>query len=46
MKKPKCDLKVAVKKREEWKDVIWCYFVGEEVDFTKLSMQSTHTERE
>jgi hypothetical protein len=33
VKKPKRDLNMVAKRREEWKTVTWNYLVGEEVDF-------------
>jgi hypothetical protein len=45
VKKPKRDLKLVVKKREEWKDVIWGCIVGGKVDFVKF-VNAEHTYRE
>jgi cytochrome P450 len=36
-RKPETDVKILIKRREEFKDVKWTYFVGGEVDFKTLS---------
>jgi len=46
VKKPKNGLKLAVKKWEEWKDVIWDCTVGGEVDFVKFVKCRAHILKE
>jgi cytochrome P450 len=36
-RKPETDVRISIKRREEFKGVKWAYFVGGEVDFSSLS---------
>jgi len=36
-RKPETDVKISIKRREEFKGVKWTYFIGGEVDFKTLS---------